>query len=68
MHMSGQIGLRGHRRSALRLQSGLVRVVTVALAVAGTSAAWVAPAHADEVRVLDGPATNDADVHLTYVS
>ena len=68
MHMSGQIGLRGHRRSALRMQSGLVRVVTVALAVAGTSAAWVAPAHADEVRVLDGPATNDADVHLTYVS
>jgi len=31
------------------------------------SAVWVAPAHADEVRTLTGPATDDPDLHLTYV-
>ena len=44
-----------------------MRVVTVALAIAGTSAVWAVPAHADEVRTLTGPATHDPDVHLTYV-
>ena len=53
--------------SALRLQSRFMRVVTVAIAIAGTSAAWAVPAHADEVRTLTGPATHDPDVHLTYV-
>ena len=44
-----------------------MRVVTVAVAIAGTTAAWAVPAHADEVRTLNGPATHDPDVHLTYV-
>ena len=44
-----------------------MRVVTVALAIAGSTAAWAVPAHADEVRTLTGPATHDPDVHLTYV-
>ena len=43
-------------------------MVTVVFAIAGTSAAWVVPAHADEVRTLAGPATDDPDVYLTYVS
>ena len=52
----------------MRLQSRLVRVTTVAFAIAASSAAWVVPAHADEVRTLTGPATDDPDLHLTYVN
>lgn len=51
----------------MSLRSTFIRAVTVALAIAGPSAAWVAPAHADEVRTLTGPATDNPDVHLTYV-
>lgn len=44
-----------------------MRLVTVALAIAASTAAWAVPAHADEVRTLTGPATHDSDVYLTYV-
>ena len=50
----------------MSLQSIVVRVTTVALAIVASSAAF-APAHADEVRTLTGPATGDPDLHLTYV-
>ena len=58
-------------RSAVSLRATFTRAVTIALAIAGTTAAWSPPAHAadsGQVRTLAGPETSNADLHLTYVS
>lgn len=55
----------------MRLRSRFTPALTIALAIAGSTAVWSLPAHAtdsDEVRTVTGPVTSNTDLHLTYVN